>query len=250
WIAGCRAPDVVANQRGRRRGGIGPGVELGIAAEIVRRAMPVVASALHLHGDDPARRVPEFRVGGVLLYIQLRHGVHGWNVVGLGTPGVWRAVDQNIVLELRAAADIKPRASPVMERTLLAGRGGESHLRIEGEQKEWVAVNDGKRVRHFRIEGRFHRRLVDLNRTQRLDYANRFGQLSDFEPGVDRHVRSRLHQDIFLDEAAKTLHLHAERIGPGADEVEQILSGVIAYALNLNVRAEVFQGNLSADDKA
>jgi len=212
--------------------------------------MPVVAPALHLHRDDAARRVPEFGVGGVLLHIQLRHGVHGRNVVRFGTPRVGRAVDQNVVLELRAAADIEPRSSPVVERTLLAGGGGESHLRIESEQKEWIAVNDGKRVRHFRIDGRLHRRLVELNRNRRFDHPNRFRQLSDFEAGVDGYVRPRLHQDILLDEAAETLHLDVQRIGAGADEVEQILSGVIAFTLNLNIRADVFQGNLSTDDSA
>ena len=55
------APHVVADQRGRGRGGIGPGVQLGIAAEIVGRSVPVVRPRLHLHGDDAAGGVADTR---------------------------------------------------------------------------------------------------------------------------------------------------------------------------------------------
>ena len=157
------APGMLAGQVQPLRGAVGHGVEHGIASQVVRGAMEAVGARLHLHAEHAAGAVAELGVHGILLEVDLLHGVHGRRIAGFLRHHGWRAVQHDVVLRAGAAAHVQLRSRPVMKRILLRG-GADHHRGIQGGEQERIAVDDRQLVGHLGVERQPHGRGVELHR--------------------------------------------------------------------------------------
>ena len=144
----------------------------------------------------------ELGVHGILLQVDLLHGVHGRRIAGFLRHHGWRPVQHNIVLRAGAAAHVQLRSRPVMKRILLGG-GADHHRGIQGSEQERIAVDDRQRVGHLGIERQPHGRGIELHRDRRCFHGNRFIGIADFQPRIDGDIAAGLHQHVLLHKSAE-----------------------------------------------
>ena len=83
--------------------------------------MKIIGSGLHLHTDDTAGAVAKLGVDCILLQIYFLYSIHRRCVAGLLRGHRRSAVQYDVILAIRVAADIELVCGPVMERALLIG---------------------------------------------------------------------------------------------------------------------------------
>ena len=195
----------------------------------------------------PPAGVAVLRVHGVLLHVDLAHGVHRRHVGALGAHQLRHAVEQDVVLVLRVSAHVHLARGPVMVGAVLLAaaivdRG------VERRQQERIAVDDRKLRRHLGVERRLHRRRVEAHRNGSLLDRHDLGDRAELHGRVHRNVGARLNQHILLHEGAEAFDLDLELVGPGQDEVENVLAGLVRLPDGFDARIDVAQRDVGCGD--
>lgn len=182
--------------------------------------MEGVGAGFHLDAEDAAGGVAEFRVDGILLEVDFLDGIHGRGVAGLLGCHGGSAIEDDVVLGIGVAADIKLGGGPMVEGALLCG-GANDGGGVEADEQEGIAVDDGQVIGHLGVDGESHGGGIELDGYGGgLDGDLLIGA-ADAEGGVDGDVAARLHEYVFLDEGLEAGELHFDGVVAGEDEVKR-----------------------------
>ena len=196
-------------------------VEAGVAAEVVGRPLDVVGARLHGHDRDAARAVAELGVHRVLHDRVLAHRVHGRRVAELVAGGERRAVEEDVVAVLGAAADVHLVGGPVevgrgLDRAPALDRG-----RVEHRELQRVAGGGGQLLHHLLLDREVAGRGVELDGGRRLRHGDRLLDTADLQLQVHGDVAALLDADVLLNEGLEAGQLRPHGVRSRLDEVEQ-----------------------------
>ena len=123
--------------------------ETGTLEGVVRGAMEIVGTGFDTDVSHTALRLPELRIEGRRLHLELLHDIGGrhirrCNLVGVGARRGGRTVDRDIVQQAAGSAHGEVHDVGRLERTIQPDAAVKGDAGGEANQQEWVAIRERK----------------------------------------------------------------------------------------------------------